>query len=163
MQDAPSFRTVHDGLLQHYVSTVFSSQSTAQQRLAAFRTLVASYLPDSPTFEECFRLETSLSSPSSAIDDAVLLKEIYDIWRRRDALRATLAYAGWLVSVGKGKEASDVIQRSRAEVGAGEKRQALDEGWRRALDQIGLSKGGEDGEGSDSGEEGGDEDVEMQE
>ncbi|KAI0688035.1 U3 small nucleolar RNA-associated protein 6-domain-containing protein [Cytidiella melzeri] len=130
MQDAPSFRTVHDGLLRQYAS--LSSHMLPASRLTFFRDLTTSYLPDSSTFEACFHDEKALSSRESA----EVLSEIYESWRRRDAVRATLAWAGWLVENGKGKEAGDVVQRARTDVGVGERRQALDEGWRAALERF---------------------------
>ena len=160
MQDAPSFRTVHDGLLHLYISTTFCSlpKPAASKRLDAFRTIITSYLPDASILAESFRLEASSPlSEETNEDKNVVLKEIYEVWRRRDEVNSALAYAGWLIKQGKGKEAGEVVRRARAEVRDGERRQVLDEEWRKVLAKI-EGGGVEPGE-SEEGEE---EDIEMQ-
>ncbi|KAI0093162.1 U3 small nucleolar RNA-associated protein 6-domain-containing protein [Irpex rosettiformis] len=151
MQDAPSFRIVHNGLLHHYLST------TPLKTLTDFRQLVTSCLPDSSTYAECFRSLTCSTSTSSNDDITAnaVLKEVYETWKRLDVVTSSLEYASWLVSHGEGKEASEVVLRARAEVGMGERREALDGGWRAVLANMGGDE--LEVEKSDEG------DVEMQE
>ncbi|KAJ3530930.1 hypothetical protein NM688_g7645 [Phlebia brevispora] len=122
MQDAPSFRTIHDELLfrsaaisKHLVS------STA--RLAQFRRLTNSYLPNAPAFEAFFLSESALS-PEDASQD--VLKEVYQAWRRRDVVAASLA----------------------AEVSASDSlRQQLEEGWAKVLQDAERGEANVDGDG----------------
>ena len=71
-------------------------------------------------------------------------------------MNSALAYAGWWIKEGKGKEAGEVVRRARAEVRDGERRQVLDDEWRKVLAKIegeGVGKESEEGEA---------EDIEMQ-
>lgn len=132
MQDAPSFRTVHDSLLERCAAALkLISSSTA--RLTIFRRLSSSYLLDAASYHTLFTTETSRSGMDSKPSNE-LLKEIYHAWRRRDVVEASLAWATWLLSEGKGKEASDVVQRARVEVD-GSSRQRLEDEWRHAMDE----------------------------
>ena len=47
---------------------------------------------------------------------------------------ASISWAEWLLRKGRGKEATDIIQRARAEAGRG--REAIDNRWRAILDSI---------------------------
>ncbi|KAI0344754.1 hypothetical protein BDW22DRAFT_1372113 [Trametopsis cervina] len=149
MQDAPSFRTVHDGLLQQCTS-VFTKLATPQSRLSYIQELSSAYLLSASTFEAFFHAETSLEPQ---LQSEEVLKAVYDMWRRRDSASASLAWATWLLQKGNGKEAADVVLRARGE--AGTQRQALDDGWRKVLEGFESSRQSEQQEE--------DEDVEMQE
>lgn len=128
MQDAPSFRTIHDSLLSHAVGLI-KHYSEPKTRLMVFRRVTQATLPDASTFEAAFVSETSLS-PADQSED--LLKEIYNAWRRRDVVTASLTWAQWLLRKGRGEEARGVIQRAVAE--AGDQGQRLNDEWRRVLD-----------------------------
>jgi len=130
MRDAPSFRTVHDGLLLQCADQL-KRIPTPQGRLSYFRNMTNSYLPDAPAFEACFHAEISLASEAQSQE---VFEAIYYAWRRRDVVRATLAWSTWLLEKGRGKEASDVVQRARVE--AGEQRQELEDGWREVLQSF---------------------------
>jgi U3 small nucleolar RNA-associated protein 6 len=145
MQDAPSFRTVHNGLLAHLASLTLSAPSAlARSRLTFIRTLTTSYLPDASTYAACFALEAARAEDA----DADVLEAVYEAWRRRDVVRASLAWAGWLLErKGSGREAAEVVGRARAEVaGEEEKRGALDVGWREAMGRFEGRGGKGDGE-----------------
>ena len=143
MQDAPSFRVVHDSLLERYASAL-EHVSSAVDRLSCFRRASTSYLLDAVAFRAFFESETShvgaaaaAAAGGSGEDDkpsAELLQEIYVAWRRRDIVEASLARAGWMLSQGGGREASDLIQRARVEVD-GPKRERLEDAWRRIVDE----------------------------
>ena len=131
MQDAPSFRLVHDNLLERSAAVirVISSHSA---RLSHFRRLYAAYLLDADALQVFFHAEVSRTDDESRASKE-LLQEIYLAWRGRDVAAAALGWAGWLLAEGKGREAADVVQRARAEVEGGSKLR-LEEGWRRVCD-----------------------------
>ena len=137
MQDAPSFRLVHDSLLERCaeVLKVISSHSA---RLTHFRRLNTAYLLDADAFKVFFDAEVSRGDDESKASGE-LLREIYLAWRRRDVADASLAWARWLLAQGKGREAADVIQRARVEVD-GETKLKLEDGWRRVCDESTKSQ-----------------------
>lgn len=133
MQDAPSFRTIHDELLSRS-ATLLKYHVSPTDRLAHFRRVLSSYLPDAQALQAFFQSEASLSQEAASPE---VLKEIYQVWRRRDTIGASLAWAAWLVQRGQGKEASEVVQSSRTEVsGDGAQRQRLEDEWREVLRQM---------------------------
>jgi U3 small nucleolar RNA-associated protein 6 len=131
MQDTPSFGVVHSGLLACCASLLKHVSSPAA-RLALFHRLMSCYLLAADTLGTFFASEASRSDEIGRTSDEVL-KEIYHAWRRVDVVDASLAWAGWLLFEGKGREAGDVIQRARIEVD-GASRQRLEDQWRRAVD-----------------------------
>ncbi|KAF7790424.1 hypothetical protein EIP86_001379 [Pleurotus ostreatoroseus] len=133
MQDAPSFRTIHDELLSRS-ATLLKYHVSPTDRLAHFRRVPSSYLPDAQALQAFFQSEASLSQEVASPE---VLKEIYQVWRRRDTVSASLAWATWLVRRGQGKEASEVVQSSRTEVsGDDAQRQRLEDEWREVLRQM---------------------------
>lgn len=133
MQDAPSFRIVHDRLLCE-AAWAMKYLDAATARSSCFRRLCSVNLPDAQVYKAFFLSEASLSPPDVS---EVVLKEVYNMWRRRDAVDAALAWAGWLVRKGRGREASEVVSSARAEVaGRNEQRQQLEDGWRAVLASI---------------------------
>lgn len=148
MQDAPSFRAVHDGLLDRY-ARLTSHIGTPKHRRMLLRKMTTSYLPGASTYAALFQAETSLPSETQSEE---MLKDVYHAWRRSDPVRATLTWAAWLLGRGRGKEAADAVQTARAQ--AGQHRQALDDEWRKVLQTF--EPAGTRGEHEDS-------DVEMHE
>lgn len=132
MQDAPSFRNVHDSLLERY-STALQHIASSEDRLSYFRRVSTSYLLASDALRAFFESEASHVG-EDAKPSAELLKEIYLAWRRRDIVDASLAWARWLLSQGRGRDASDLIQRARAEVD-GPSRQTLEDAWRHVVNE----------------------------
>ena len=126
MQDAPSFRAIHDRLL-HSAASLLKSIASPATRLASFRRLSGSYLLDVPAFEAFFLSEASLSASDGSED---MLREIFRVWRRRDVAGASLAWAGWLVRRGQGSQASEVIRGARAELTGSDRQQEIEERWR---------------------------------
>ena len=131
MQDAPSFRLVHDSLLER-CAALLKLISSGTVRLSYFRRISSAYLLDADTLKAFFSSEASRSGDSGNASDE-LLKQIYLAWRRREIVDASLAWARWLLSENKGREAGDVIQRARVEVD-GVNKQRLEDEWRHIVD-----------------------------
>ena len=64
------------------------------------------------------------------------MREIFRVWRRRDVVGASLAWAGWLVRRGRGAEAGEVVRSARAEVAGSERLLEVEEGWRKVLAEV---------------------------
>ena len=144
MQDAPSFPAVHDRLL-HEAASALKYLTSPAARQATFRKLCSSTLPSAEAFRAFFISEASLSLQDASED---MLKEVYQTWRRRDVVEASLQWAGWLVRKGRGREASDVINSARAEVAMRDDlRQQLEDGWLSQLkdnDEDEAKSGGDE-------------------
>lgn len=136
MQDAPSFRTVHDALLAHSAS-LLQLLPSAPARRAALARITSAYLPAAGALQRLFAAE---AARADACPD--VLRDAYRAWRRRDAAGAALAWAAWLLGQGRGREAAEVVQRARGE--AGEGRMRLEEGWRAACDAAAAGRGREE-------------------
>ena len=132
MQDAPSFRTVHDALLARYASTLSAVVSPAA-RLACFRRVSTACLLDAAALQAFFAQEVARGGGDEK-PSVALLKEIYLAWRRRDVVDASLAWARWLLSAGDGREAGALIQRARGEAD-GPSRQRLEDVWRHIVEE----------------------------
>lgn len=153
MQDAPAFRAIHDALLARSAALLKHLPAPAA-RLAHFRRTLALSLPGAATLGAFFASEAALGA--DAAPD--VLQAVYEVWRRRDAGGAALAWAAWLVRRGRGKDAAEVVGRARAEVaGDDARRAALEEGWRAVLGE--LEQGGARME--EDGDEDGDGDATM--
>lgn len=61
------------------------------------------------------------------------LEEVYEAWRGKEGAAATLSWASWLVTSGKGREATEVIVRARSWLGEEEWRE-VEKRWMMDLD-----------------------------
>ncbi|KAI0743827.1 U3 small nucleolar RNA-associated protein 6-domain-containing protein [Daedaleopsis nitida] len=133
-----------------------------EARLARVRRIAAAYMPTARVWEEVFKQEMSLSTavgdastresgasashssrgggdsgPANGDGDGRVLRAVYEIWREKDGVEATIAWAAWLLRSGNGREAIAVVARTRSVLGAtaGEE---VERRWKRVLDGDAL-------------------------
>lgn len=108
-----------------------AERQEAKARGAIMRHVAHAYLPTARVWARVFELEAETGWES----DAIVLSEVYEHWRRKDGLEATVAWGGWLLKRGKGKEAKEVVVGARSWLGE-EERTELERRWAVILDEA---------------------------
>ncbi|KAF9059793.1 U3 small nucleolar RNA-associated protein 6-domain-containing protein [Rhodocollybia butyracea] len=108
---------LYEELLLGYVTT-FGSKPEALRR----------FLCTGKVWQKTFQMQVETGGKEQ------VLREIYESWRKQDMIEATITWAEWLLNNGKGKEASELIVRSKGSVGEKE----MEARWVRVL---GLDNG----------------------
>jgi len=143
MRDS-SLRDIHEMLLMKYVTMTHGGvpdrenrcTSDQQGRLDLVRHMASAYLPTGRVWQKVFTLEMEEREPSADAEaKAKILGEVFEMWRRKDGVDATLAWVGWLMRNGKGREAKEVIVRARSWLGDGE-RTEVEKGWTGILNEA---------------------------
>lgn len=142
MRDS-SLHGVHEKLLMRYVAVMHEALPNAAAGLTSdqgvtvraswlcsIRHMNKSYLTSGKVWKTVFMAVES-EEDGWGYD---VLGEIYEGWRREDAVEATLAWAGWQVKKGKGKEARELVMRMRHCVGE-EGRIKMEQGWIEGLER----------------------------
>lgn len=128
MRDS-STRSIHESLLLRYVSdVVYSEGMCGAERCKLIRRLPAAYLPTKAVWERLFSFQSTRG------DDAqkTMLSTIYQYWQALDGIPAAMAWAGWLVDHGDGKEAMKIISKAAAHL-PNEQRAQLQQMWNSRL------------------------------
>jgi len=131
MRDS-ALRAVHELILMSYVTVMINpaARDDPASRLEAVRHMGRAYLPTARVWAKVFGLH--MEGPGGT-DNYQVLGEIYELWRREDGVEAATAWASWLMRGGYGKEAKDVVVRSRSWLGEDEKMK-LEGRWSVILD-----------------------------
>lgn len=120
MRDA-SLRGLHETLLISYVRTAHEgrakpdSGSTSDQRgssarwLHSVRHMARAYLTTGRVWQQVFRTIEAEDWGSEPHGKRQVLGEVFEKWRGKDELEATLEWARWLLANGKGKEATEAV------------------------------------------------------
>lgn len=128
MQDS-STRSVHESLLLRYISdVVYSEHIDDVERCKLVRRLPVAYLPTKTVWEHLFSLESTRRNDVQK----TMLNTIYQQWKAFDGVLAAMAWAGWLVDHGDGKEAMKVISKAVAHLPS-EERARLQQMWTSRL------------------------------
>jgi U3 small nucleolar RNA-associated protein 6 len=136
MQD-PLLSSIHEQLLQKYAELMYTNSPSAEGRKEFLQQLTSNYHTSGVVWDRVFELESSLEGANESI-----LKDIHTRWREKGqacTIDAALAWGSWLLTQGRGKEASDVVMSARALL-ADEQKAVLEKRWSEVLD------GGQDGE-----------------
>ncbi|KAJ3984445.1 U3 small nucleolar RNA-associated protein 6-domain-containing protein [Lentinula detonsa] len=140
--------SLHEQVLLEYVTAFqksrckpseLNSDQVANEPAKAFklqnlRHMQSRFINTGKVWQKMFQLEAEEEK-----GDAIVLKEIYELWRKANVLEATIAWAEWLLKNGKGKEASGLIVRSKGSVGQKEQEEMETE-WVRVMEQIGCAR-----------------------
>lgn len=135
MQDSPSWRDVHEGLLVRYATYTLANspecKTNEAESLSFIKRIKRDFLPSQAVWEACFTLISSSTSPSAAA-----LNQVYTFWCSLDRPNASLAYAAWLLEAGRSKESVQVISECLAQLSGGEKEE-VERRWRAVVNVEG--------------------------
>lgn len=135
MQDSPSWRTVHEKLLERYAYLVTTStitqatsETAVQKNLLEFlQRIMLSYIPTSHVLGSVFNdIATSNSSPDSnptftSVTFYPVLRRVYTHWSALDASTSGLTYATWLLQNNRAKESVEIITSALKALDGGDK------------------------------------------
>ncbi|TBU43639.1 hypothetical protein BD309DRAFT_960198 [Dichomitus squalens] len=136
-------------------------------RLARVRRIGTAYVPSARVWSEVFSQESGgvshavtsgadITADGGQVysghvdDDARVLRSVYEYWRQRDGVGATIAWAAWLLRTGDGKEAVAVISRARSVLRETDG-ETVERRWKAVLDGQDSREGGA---GEEHGEDG---------
>ena len=136
-----------------------STESALDARLARVRRIGTAFVPSARVWAEVFAQEAGGAAAGSRLalrsnhsyagprpdDDARVLRAVYEFWRQKDGVEATIAWATWLLRSGDGREAVAVVARARSVLGDGPGAE-VERRWKAVLDG--------DGDGIDVDEDG---------
>lgn len=129
---------LHDSILVKYLDLQIRHQPTSI--LSVLERISSTYRPNHSFFSDAF--DTISERSTSPHED---LRVVYRLWRassqsrNNDKVDAALHWAEWLLDHRHGKEASDVVDVMRREVGqdrSGSGLSALERGWALMLDNA---------------------------
>ena len=147
-----------------------TSRPPVDARLARVRQIGTAYVPSARVWSEVFSQEAAAAAGfSHAVasganadgvrgysghvddeDDARVLRLVYEFWRQRDGVEATVAWAAWLLRTGNGKDAVAVIARARSVLGETDG-ETVERRWKAILDGDAAREGGAGEEHEDDG------------
>jgi len=132
---------LHETLLMSYVQVTHEVQrkpgtgltsdqsSDLAKWLHSIRHMASAYLTSGAVWQKVFTtLEGEEKWGSGPDGKTQVLGEVYEKWRRKDAVEATLEWARWLLGNGKGKEAAEAVVVCGRSVGE-EERAELEKRW----------------------------------
>ena len=99
---------MHETLLISYATLHVEIDSSKSGD--CMRKIGTAYLPTARVWASVFSSE---AARGDAADDR-LLRDIFDFWRKKAGLEATIAWGRWLLKNGRGKEASRLVVGARA-------------------------------------------------
>ncbi|KAJ3861211.1 U3 small nucleolar RNA-associated protein 6-domain-containing protein [Lentinula novae-zelandiae] len=103
-----------------------ANKSAKALNLQKLRHMQGRFLNTGKVWQKMFHLEAEENG------SAIVLEEIYELWRTANVVEATIAWAEWLLKNGKGKEASVLIVRSKGSVGQKEQEE-METQWVRIM------------------------------
>ncbi|KAJ3809081.1 U3 small nucleolar RNA-associated protein 6-domain-containing protein [Lentinula lateritia] len=103
-----------------------ANKSAKVLNLQKLRHMQGRFLNTGKVWQKMFHLEAEENG------SAIVLEEIYELWRTANVVEATIAWAEWLFKNGKGKEASVLIVRSKGSVGQKEQEE-METQWVRIM------------------------------
>ncbi|GAW00323.1 u3 small nucleolar rna-associated protein 6 [Lentinula edodes] len=115
--------SLQEHLLLGYVAALMSAKALNLQKL---RHMQGRFLNTGKVWQKMFHLEAEENG------SAIVLEELYELWRTANVVEATIAWAEWLLKNGKGKEASVLIVRSKGSVGQKEQEE-METQWVRIM------------------------------
>lgn len=134
MQDS-SRSDVHESLLMKYATLHVESKDRLHAKTIT-RKIATRYLATARVYSNLFLLQ--VKNGSEGVDDegtATVLQEVFELWRKKDALEASVTWARWLFRHGRGKEAASVIIRARSWLANDETaRMELEKRWTGVLE-----------------------------
>lgn len=128
--------SVHETLLINYATLHVGAEDAA----VTVRRIAAEYLVTAEVWATVFAKTVGMAMAAEKQHQA--LREIYELWRTRDGLGATVAWARWLLNNRRGKEAGTVVVTGGSRLKDAERKE-LEKRWMVLL---------KEGEGVDSEE-----------
>lgn len=126
---------LHSHILLAHIDELYRANSTPTiaSRFETVSKLVNTFLPSAACYRSICEHE-SAQAPSPADASRSILELVCERWRKipGHAIEAAVSYAWWLVKVGDGKAAKDVVDRTKTTLGE-EERELLDKRWMEAL------------------------------
>ena len=140
-----SLRGLHEKLLIGYVTVVDELWAKSNTGLTSDQVNISArwvdlicrmdgvYLTTAKVWQTVFITVERKEWGSELDEKGKTLGVVFEKWRRKDALEATLEWARWLLQNGKGKEASAVMVAGRRNCGEGE-RLEMEKRWMSVLE-----------------------------
>ena len=110
------------------------SMAYVDARAARVRHIASAYLVTAAVWREVFAQEEAASEEAPACSGHII-ELVYEQWRRKDGVRATVGWARWLLAHGKAKAATEVVMRTRSSLPEDEARE-LEHLWKQEVDAI---------------------------
>lgn len=136
-----SLRGVHERLLMSYVTVlheVMGQEATSDQAskmsakwLHEVRRIGRSYLTTGRVWQKLFSVIGETDTWTQGKKE--VLETVYEEWREKDGVEATVGWGRWLMVHGKGGEASAVVARA-TRVMSEDERTDVEERWRQVMD-----------------------------
>ncbi|KZT70905.1 hypothetical protein DAEQUDRAFT_764160 [Daedalea quercina L-15889] len=120
------------------------SMAYTDARVARVRRIGTAYLLTAPVWREVFAQEVVAEVEVPACS-ARVLEMVYEQWRRKDPVHATVGWARWLLSHGKAKAATEVVMRARSSLPEDETR-VLEQLWKKEVDEPAQTPSADDPE-----------------
>jgi len=129
---------IHEILLMQYATLHVggSDRPVVGERIRFVRETAGEYLATARVWGNIFLLEAAAGD--DAAERGGVLQEVYELWRQKDVVEATVAWGRWLLMNGRGKEAMNVVVRARGSLKETE-RSALEKRWKVTLDEEAAS------------------------
>ena len=118
---------VHETLLMQY-ATLHVDGNNIKLLGERVRKMATEYLATARVWAKVFSLLVENSAEHK------MFQEVYEMWREKDSIEATIAWGRWLLMNGRGKEATAVVVRARSCLKEPE-RMELEKQWAVTLDE----------------------------
>lgn len=124
--------SVYETLLMNYATLPHVEVDCRQDTAVRVRRIGTEYLATARVWAKVFATEATVGRYKDAEGQQQVLGEIYELWRMKDELEATVAWAKWLLNNGRGKEAGTVVVTGGCRLKEAE-RQELEKRWAGTL------------------------------
>jgi len=126
---------MHEILLVQYVALHVAVPSgtgrqTAGQRIRFIHEIAREYHPSAKVWAKMFSLEAEDGDTGLG----QVLQEVFELWRTKDEIEATVTWGRWLLRNGRGKEAMEAMVRARSSL-HGTDRTRFETRWKVTLDE----------------------------
>jgi len=137
MQDV-SLRGVHEALLVRYVSVLHevgfepnSGVMSDQEKgwLHWIRHMAKSYLTTGRVWRQVF---ARVSEACEEEEKEKVLGEIFELWRKDEGVEATIEWGRWLLSHGRGREATEIVMKGMSCFD----KEIIEVRWREELSRV---------------------------
>lgn len=126
---------MHERLLMQY-ATLHVEEKNRQNvgvRIQVVRRIATGYLPTARVWSKIFSLEAEKGEDDTE-GTAAFLQEVFELWRKKNGLEATVAWGRWLLRHGRGKDATAIVVRTRSWLDQTE-RMELEKQWTAILEE----------------------------
>ena len=126
---------MHEMVLMKYAAlhVAGSDRLSIGERIQFVREIAREYHATAKLWRAVF------SSEVERKDGGRVLQEVFELWRKKDEVEATVAWGKWLLTNDRGKEAMGVMVRARSSLKEADRRE-LEQRWKVTLDENVVNK-----------------------